>query len=261
MPERDDLALLIEAARLGGDTALRYWGGSPASWDKGGGLGPVSEADIAVDGILSDVLRSARPDYGWLSEETEDNRARLEAERVFVVDPIDGTRSYLEGGTAWAVSVAVVCRGSVETAVIALPARDRLFSAVAGGGATCNGESVRASQRREVEAARVLAPRYALSPETWGEAGVPPVQRHFRASLAYRFCLVAEGRFDAMMTVRDCWEWDIAAGALIAEEAGATVSDRRGAPLAFNSAGARTPGAVAAAPGIHAALLAPDQSA
>ena len=256
----DDLALLVEAARLGGDTALRYWGASPASWDKGGGQGPVSEADISVDGILSDVLRSARPDYGWLSEETEDGPARLEAERVFIVDPIDGTRSYLEGGTAWAVSIAVVCGGSVETAVIALPARRRTFSAVTGGGAWCNGEGVRASRRSEVESALVLAPRFALSPETWGDAAVPPVRRHFRASLAYRFCLVAEGRFDAMMTVRDCWEWDIAAGALIAQEAGATVSDRRGAPLAFNSPGARTPGAIAAAPGIHAALLAPGQS-
>lgn len=260
MPAPDDLALLVEAARLGGDAALRYWGASPASWDKGGGQGPVSEADISVDGILADVLRSARPDYGWLSEETEDDAARLDAERVFIVDPIDGTRNYLEGRTAWAISIAVARKGVVETAVVSLPAKHRLFSAASGHGAMCNGDAVHASRRREIEAALVLAPRVALSAETWGQRGVPPVKRHFRPSLAYRFCLVAEGRFDAMMTLRDCWEWDIAAGSLIAQEAGATVTDRRGAALQFNSPAARTPGAIAAAPGIHPALLAPDQN-
>lgn len=239
---------------------MRYWGAAPASWDKGGGQGPVSEADISVDAILAEVLRSARPDYGWLSEETEDDPARLKADRVFVVDPIDGTRSFLEGRTTWAVSIAVVCRGEVEAAIVSLPAQDRVFSAAVGGGARCNGQPIHASRREEVEAALVLAPRIALASETWGAAGVPPVKRHFRPSLAYRFCLVAEGRFDAMMTLKDCWEWDIAGGALIAAEAGAKVTDRRGAPLRFNSPRAKTPGAVAAAPGIHAALLAPDQA-
>lgn len=238
---------------------MHYWGASPASWDKGNGQGPVSEADLLVDGILADKLRSARPDYGWLSEETEDDPARLDAERVFVVDPIDGTRSYLEGRTPWAISIAVVSRGVVETAVVALPAKARIYSAVAGGGAWCNGEALRASRLVEVQSAQVLAPRVALSDAVWGPSGAPPVARHFRPSLAYRLCLVAEGRFDAMMTFRDCWEWDIAAGALIAAEAGAKVSDRCGAPLAFNSAGGRTPGAIAAAPGIHAALLPPGQ--
>lgn len=259
MPARDDLALLLEAARQGGDIALRYWRTSPAFWDKGSGQGPVSEADLLVDRMLADALRSARPDYGWLSEETEDNLARLDADRVFVIDPIDGTRSYLDGRTPWAISLAVVRRGLVETAVVALPAKGRVYSAVAGEGARCNGKALRASRRTEVQLAQVLAPRVALSAATWDPAGVPPVERHFRPSLAYRFCLVAEGRFDAMMTFRDCWEWDIAAGALIAAEAGARVSDRRGAPLAFNSVAGRTPGAVAAAPGIHAALLPPGQ--
>jgi myo-inositol-1(or 4)-monophosphatase len=257
LPAGDDLALLLEAARLGGETALRYWRASPTAWEKGGGQGPVSEADILVDGILSDVLRSARPNYGWLSEESEDDPARLNAESVFVVDPIDGTRSYLEGRATWAVSIAVAVRGSIEAAVVALPARGTLYMAARGSGARRDGLAIQASRREEIEDALVLAPRVALAPETWGNRGAPPVERHFRPSLAYRLCLVAEGRFDAMMTFRDCWEWDIAAGALVAAEAGAKVTDRFGAALTFNSPRATTAGAIASAPGIHGALLAP----
>ncbi len=257
MPAADDLALLIEAARLGGETALRYWRASPHAWEKGGGQGPVSEADLSVNAVLSDVLRSTRPDYGWLSEETEDDEARLAASRTFIVDPIDGTRSYLEGRRTWAISIAVACGSEVETAVVALPMRERVYTAVIGGGAHCNGTPVKASRRQRIDSALVLAPKIALTSETWGQRGVPPVERHFRPSLAYRLCLVAEGRFDAMITFRDCWEWDIAAGGLIATEAGAIVSDRAGAPLVFNSALARTPGIVAAAPALHSSLLAP----
>lgn len=219
----------------------------------------MSEADLAVDAVLSDILRSSRPDYGWLSEETEDDIGRLDAERAFIVDPIDGTRGYLEGRRTWAISIAIAFRREVETAVVALPARETVYTAVVGGGAYCNGTLMSASERQEIVSALVLAPKAALASETWGERGVPPVERHFRPSLAYRLCLVAEGRFDAMMTYRDCWEWDIAAGGLIAAEAGATVSDKSGTRLAFNSTLARTPGIVAAAPALHSALLPPPQ--
>jgi myo-inositol-1(or 4)-monophosphatase len=259
LPAPDDLALLHEAARLGGEAALGFWGASPAVWDKGGGQGPVSEADIRVDQVLSEVLRTARPGYGWLSEESNDGGARMSTERLFIVDPIDGTRSFLEGGRAWAISMAVVHRGAVEAAAVALPAMGRTYAAQRGRGSQLDGDPIRASRRDRIEAARVLAARASLAPEVWGSAGVPPVARHFRPSLAYRLCLVAEGRFDGMITFRDCWEWDIAAGALIAAEAGAEVSDRRGAPLLFNSTTATTPGVVAAAPALHAALLPPDQ--
>jgi myo-inositol-1(or 4)-monophosphatase len=257
LPEPDDLALLIGASRMAGETALARWRTAPTAWDKGGGLGPVSEADLEVDARLSDYLRAARPHYGWLSEESDEGAARLSAERVFIVDPIDGTRNFLEGKESWAVSLAVARRGEVETAVVALPARGRTFAATAGGGATADGSSIRASGRREISRAQVLAPRPALAADLWGARGAPPVERHFRPSLAYRLCLVAEGRFDAMMTFRDCWEWDIAAGALIATEAGAVVTDRNGRRLVFNLAAARTPGAVASTPALHGRLLPP----
>lgn len=258
MPAPDDLALLKDAARLGAEVALGHWRGAPASWEKEAGQGPVSVADLAVDRALSERLRGARPGYGWLSEETEDDSGRLLADRVFIVDPIDGTRNFLEGRSTWAISLAIAYRGVVEAAVVAMPAKEQaVYSAAAGVGAWRNGTAIRASGCREVADARVLAPRSVLTAETWGAGGAPPVERHFRPSLAYRLCLVAEGRFDAMMTFRDCWEWDIAAGALIAAEAGARVSDRNGRPLVFNSPLARTPGAVVAAPALHHALLMP----
>lgn len=256
---RDDLALLMEGARLGAETAMRYWGKAPEVWDKGDGQGPVSEADLAVDQTLDGFLRTARPDYGWLSEESEDSRARLDAENVFIVDPIDGTRSFLGGERTWAVSLAIARRGVIQAGVVVLPALNRLYSSTVGGGAHRDGAPIRVSGHPTAPGARVLAARVTLDPQVWGDQGPPDVKRHFRPSLAYRLCLVAEGRFDAMMTFRDCWEWDIAAGALIAAEAGAHVSDRRGGTMSFNSAAAKTAGAIAASPALHPSLIPPDQ--
>jgi len=232
---------------------MGHWRADPQVWDKGA-AGPVSEADLAVDRHLHARLLAARPDYGWLSEETPDTPDRLARERVFIVDPIDGTRGYLGGEETWAHSLAVAEAGRVTAGVVFLPAKGRLYAAAAGQGATRDGVAVAPSARREVEGARVLSNRMSFDPRHWR---VPPhdLTRSFRPSLAYRLALVAEGRFDAMLTLGDAWEWDIAAGALIAAEAGAEVTDRHGAPLTFNAAGARAPGVLTAAPALHAALL------
>jgi myo-inositol-1(or 4)-monophosphatase len=249
-----DLALLEEAAREAGEIARRFWRDDPQVWDKGGD-DPVSEADFAVDRHLHQRLLGARADYGWVSEETEDNAARLSAERVFVVDPIDGTRSFVAGEKTWAHSLAVVENGEVTAACVYLPVRDKLYLAARGEGATLNGAPVAAASPQAVEGATVLSPRVSFRDEFW-QGGPPPVERHFRPSLAYRMALVGEGRFDAMLTLRLAWEWDIAAGALIASEAGATVTDRHGAALAFNSPARQTPGVLAAGAALHAGLLA-----
>lgn len=233
---------------------MRHFRTDPAQWDKGGGAGPVSEADLEVDRLLRARLLAARPDYGWLSEETEDDPARLSAKRVFVIDPIDGTRAFLAGEDSFAHSLAVVENGTPIAAVIHLPARQTTYTATRGGGAARNGRPIAASQARGEHGARVLAARPQLDPSRW-PGGVPPVERHFRNSLAWRMALVAEGRFDAMITLRDCWEWDIAAGALICAEAGAKVVDRHGRPLRFNTPAARTPGALAGSPAVIDDLL------
>ena len=235
-----DLALLVEAAREAGEIARGYWREDPEVWDKGGN-DPVSEADLAVDRHLRERLLAARPDYGWLSEETDDDGRRLGSERVFIVDPIDGTRSFVKGEATWAHSLAVAEKGRVTAGVVFLPVRDKLYAAGLNTGATLNGGLIRAGERDALEGAHILSPRVTFQPEHW--KGAPPeITRHFRPSLAYRMALVAEGRFDAMITLRDAWEWDIAAGALIAAEAGAAVVDRRGAALTFNSPGRKTAG-------------------
>jgi len=249
-----DLALLVTAAREAGEIALGHWRRDPEVWDKGGN-DPVSEADFAVDRHLRERLLAARPGYGWLSEETPDSADRLGCERVFIVDPIDGTRAFVDGQETWAHSLAVTEAGEVTAGVVFLPAKNRLYAAALGEGARLEGALIAASPRTEAPGARVLANRTNFEPGNWA---VPPddLERSFRPSLAYRLALVGEGRFDAMLTLRDAWEWDIAAGALIAAEAGGIVTDRTGAPIRFNAPGARAPGVLAAAPGVHGALLA-----
>lgn len=251
MPERD-LALLQGAARDAGQIACDYANGSNKVWSKANET-PVTEADLAVNRFLEDRLRTARPDYGWLSEESDDDAARLSADRLFVVDPIDGTRAFVAGETSWAHSIAVVERGVPIAAVVYLPMKDRLYGAAAGSGATCNGTPIRANQRHEIDGAEILASRPAFDPKHWRGA-VPNVKRVFRPSIAYRICLVAEGRYDGMLTVRDSWEWDVAAGALIATEAGAEATNLHGDPLTFNNAHPAAKGVLVAAAPLHNAL-------
>ncbi|WP_435256973.1 3'(2'),5'-bisphosphate nucleotidase CysQ [Thioclava sp. FR2] len=253
MPARD-LALLTEVIAEAGLIAMRFFGANPKVWDKGGEHGPVTEADLAVNAYLKDKLRAARPDYGWLSEETPDDAERLTKERLFIVDPIDGTRAYIAGETNFAISVAVAEAGEVVAGAVLLPAKNRLYTGVKGGLAYRDGVAIRASQRAHLAGAHVLATKANMAPDYW-PGGVPDLQRSFRTSLAYRLCLAAEGRYDGMLTFRPTWEWDIAAGALICACAGARVSDRFGESLRFNSPTAQTAGVVSTAPGIHTDLM------
>lgn len=258
MPDPEaDLALLLHAVRGAGEIALRYSGPEARVWDKEGGAGPVTEADYAVNDHLQQTLRSARPGYGWLSEETEDDPARLEADTVFIVDPIDGTRSFVEGSRTWAHSVAVVHRGQAVAGAVFLPQRDLLYSAALGSGAWCGAQRlrVRAAAQADLACCEILATKPNLHARFW-TGPVPQFARAHRPSLAYRMALVGAGRFDGMITFRPTWEWDIAAGALIASEAGALVTDRSGAPLRLNAADPRTHGIIAACPALHDALLA-----
>lgn len=253
MPGRD-LALLTDAALEAGRIALRYWRKSPQAWDKGGEHGPVTEADIAVNDMLKARLLAARPDYGWLSEETPDTAERLSAETLFIVDPIDGTRAFIAGEETFAHSLAVVHQGRVTAGVVYIPALDRIYTASEGSPPMRDGQPIAASARGVLEGSDILTTKANLAPEKW-PGGVPQITRHFRASLAYRLCLAAEGRFDGMLTLREAWEWDIAAGGYIAERAGALVTDRTGAPLRFNTPTALAHGVLALPPLPHAEAL------
>jgi myo-inositol-1(or 4)-monophosphatase len=254
LPEHD-LALLTQAAREAGRIALRFWKRDAKVWDKGGGHGPVTEADLAVNDMLRTTLLSARPEYGWLSEETPDDASRLSRARLFIIDPIDGTRAFIAGEATFAHSLAVAEESRVTAAVVYLPALDRIYTASVTAAPLRDGVPITASSRDQLAGADILTTKASLQPEEW-PGGVPDIQRSFRASLAFRLCLAAEGRHDGMITLRDAWEWDIAAGSLIADRAGATVTDRHGAKLRFNAPDAKAEGVLALPPAIHAQAIA-----
>lgn len=250
MPEHDDLMLLIGAAHASGDIARKFWQQSPEVWHKDAGAGPVTEADLAIDKMLHSELRSARPDYGWLSEETEDNTDRLAHDHVFIIDPIDGTRAFIEGSKTFSHSLAITHHGQVTAAVVFLPMLDQLYVATNSMPASLNGRPIGASTQKPDQSATVLATKNNFEAERW-KSGTPPYLRHFRSSLAYRLCLVADGQFDAMLTLRPTWEWDVAAGALIAQQAGATVTNQKGGKPVFNNPHPQLDGMIAAGPVLH----------
>lgn len=254
--DQADLELLIHAAEAAGEIACRYSGPQTRRWDKPDGQGPVTEADLAVNALLEEMLPAARPDYGWLSEETDDNSERLARDSVFIIDPIDGTRSFAEGSRTWAHSLAVARAGRVTAAVIYLPQRERMYSAAFREGASLNGVAIEASPLTDLAQADVLTARPNLAPEHWKGRQPPGFNRSYRPSLAYRMAKVADGRAGAMLTLRRSWEWDIAAGDLILREAGGRASDRFGSDLRFNNPVPLLDGVVAGPEHLHKALIA-----
>lgn len=224
----EDLQLLRDAAREAGLIAMQYFNNNPQVWMKGG-TSPVSEADHAADKYLRETLLAARPDYGWLSEETVDDPVRLIARRTFVVDPIDGTRGFLEGLPTWCVSVAVVENGRTLAGVLDCPAKGEIYWALPGEGAFLNGKRI--SVRPPAETAEIAGPKpmIDLLPAKWHKRlkRVPYIP-----SLAYRLAMIAGGQLDATFVRANAHDWDIAAADLILREAGGAVLDRHGrAPL------------------------------
>lgn len=244
MPETD-LELLTEAVRYAGEIALRYFRFDLEVWEKSDGAGPVTEADLAVDKALRKQLMAARRDYGWLSEETGDSPERLSRRHVFILDPIDGTRAFMRGHRDWGISLAVATDREITAAAAFFPARDELYTAALGEGAKLNGVPITCSAKSDLDEATVLAAKVNFEPRFWKDETLPNLRRKFRSSLALRLCLVGSGRFDAMLTLRPCWEWDIAAGSLIVRESGGLVTNSKGSELRFNNPEAKLAGVVA----------------
>ncbi len=237
-----DMELIARAARSGGEIALSYFRKDPRRWTKENDS-PVSEADLAVDRHLADVLQAARPGYGWLSEETADDRSRLGAERSFVVDPIDGTRGFLSGSGEWTVAIAVVEAGRPVAAALYRPVGDDLYVAAPGHGTRLNGQPVAISKRIALAGASVAGPksiaaRAGLAATGLSHAGYVP-------SLALRLALVAEGRIDVAVVRENACDWDLAAADLLVQEAGGRLEDLSGRALAYNRASVRHPALVA----------------
>ncbi len=253
----DDLDLLIGAARAAGAEALRLQGSLTSSdvTEKPGGAGPVSAGDLAADHIMKDMLLSARPDYGWLSEESPDNPARLSRESVFVVDPIDGTRAYLRGGRGWVISVALVRAGRPVAGVLYQPADGAMYVAERGRGAWRDGEMLRVSDRAGLAGGRLLCTAGTLSPKKWRAPWPDSLRTAYSNSIALRMALVARGEWNGALALSAKNDWDLAAADLILEEAGGIVTGLDGALLRYNEAQIRKPGLVCGAPDFHAALM------
>lgn len=248
-----DLALLVDAAREAGALAVARKAKGLRIKSKAGGS-PVTDADLAVDALLHESLRAARPDYGWLSEETADSPDRLERSRLFVVDPIDGTVAFIKNKPWWTVALAVVEDGRPTAAVVYAPDLDELYAAEAGSGATRNGRPIRAADTDSLEDAALLADAKLFQGESWNEPW-PAMRFERRNSIAYRLALVGAGAFDAAVAMSPKWDWDVCAGALIAEEAGAVAGDHLGRPFRFNQPLPAQPGLVCAAPRLHPLIV------
>ena len=239
-------AVAAVAAEVGAMALARQQDGF-ARWEKVPGH-PVCEIDMDADRMLRARLTLLDPEAGWLSEETIDSAERLTRVRVWVVDPIDGTRDYLRGRPGWAVSIALVEGGRPVIGVLDAPGRDERWRAEAGKGATRNGQALKVAARASLVGARVPADTL---PKADGDLTMVAKPN----SIALRMAMVAAGEADLVAALRWGHEWDIAAAALIAEEAGAVVTDARGQPLRYNSTTGEAFGILCTTPGIHAAAI------
>jgi myo-inositol-1(or 4)-monophosphatase len=244
---------LEAAVREAGELAARTFQTSLKSWNKTGGS-PVSEADIAVDNFLRERLKALAPDCGWLSEETEDDLARLKTPRLWVVDPIDGTRAYLSGRTDWSISVALVENGRPVIAAIFAPMENALYFAAAGEGTTLNGIAVAANAGAGFDGTRAAGPKPML--ERLARHAPSLVLEPKVFSLALRLARVAAGTLDLAFASENSHDWDLAAADLLVHEAGGALTTFAGQQLIYNRADPLHGALVAAGRSRHEAFLA-----
>ena len=250
---KDDARLLFdtvrEAGELGRSLAKRS---SLRRWTKPDGS-EVTEGDLAINAFLEERLRPARPDYGWLSEETPDApQARMPQDRLWIIDPIDGTRAFIEGRKEWCVAAALAVGGRPVLAAVYRPLRDEFYAASAGEGASLNGQPLVIPDSERLEGARIAGNRKALSGLAHlGIAADPSGALPLQLRLAY----VAAGRLDGAVSIGKRHDWDLAAGELLVIEAGGAVSASTGEGLIYNRPEQWQQGLVAAGAKRHAALI------
>ena len=248
-----DATLLQDTMRDAGALAQSMFRTELKKWTKGASS-PVSEADIAVNDLLEARLRGATPDYGWLSEESADDSTRLSRRLTWIVDPIDGTRNYLNGHDEWCVSVALVEGASPVLAAVFAPTSGEFFFAARGQGTTLNGKPVRATAGSALDFSRIAGPKPLV--ERLNASG-GEIKLHPRiGSLALRLCRVAHGGLDAAFAGGNSHDWDLAAADLIVQEADGRMSDLSGEPILYNRREVTHGVLVAAGRDRHASIVA-----
>jgi myo-inositol-1(or 4)-monophosphatase len=244
---------LAAAVREAGELALSMFGKPIKTWTKGPTQSPVSEADIAADNLLRERLSAVGPDIAWLSEESADDPARLRAKRVWVVDPIDGTRAYIAGLSDWAVSAALIEGRRPVAACLYAPALGEFFMARAGTGATLNGAPIAVTKGADLQNLRIAGPKNLLERLT---PLLPPFTTVPRArSLALRLARLAQGAYDVAFAGGNSHDWDLAAADLLVHEAGGALTPLTGGNVAYNQPVPRHGMLVAAGRDRHAALI------
>lgn len=244
---------LLSAVREAGALAMSFFGKSPRSELKADGTS-VSEADLAADALLKERLLNANGAYGWLSEESEDDLIRLNKSRVWVVDPIDGTRAFLNGKPEWTICAALVEDGHSLLAAVYNPVTDEFFHAVRGGGAFLNDKPIGVREPVKLEGCRLAASKTQLRSKQWSIQW-PELETIWVNSIAYRLALVAAGKCDGTVSLSRKSDWDIAAAHLLVDEAGGIVTTHDASPLVYNLEAPRHSSVVSAGPALHSALI------
>ncbi len=226
-----ELRTAERAAREAGETIMALYGKDYRIEEKFKGH-PVTTADLEANLKIQEIILGRYPEDGWLSEESQDDLKRLNASRVWVIDPIDGTKEFIQNISQFAVSIGLVVEGRPALGVVYTPVEEQLFMAVRGAGATLNDSPIRVSSRGDEEGARLLVSRSEPRRKFRLLADLYPLEQI--GSIAYRLALVAGGRGDGTLTFHTIHEWDVCAGAMIVEEAGGVVVDGDGKDLRFN---------------------------
>jgi len=252
----EDAALLCRLAQEAGELAMSYLHkGGAESWNKTGGS-PVTEADLAVNRLCASTLKTARPEYGWLSEETLDVPAARQKSRCWVIDPIDGTRAYMDGTPDWCIGLAMVEDGEAVAGVVYAPALGHFYDARRGAGARRNGAAIRVSSRAQEAGSRLITNEGMVTHPGWREPW-PEVHlaRPKPNATLLRLALVAAGDWDAVLVLAEKADWDLAAGAVLISEAGGHATTHAGEPLVFNQAIPAQRSVVASGKALHPLLV------
>ena len=252
-PLEEDYELLKSAVRKAGALANSYFTKELEVHKKPDGS-EVSEADLAVDAALKLDLTTRRKTYGWLSEESPDDRERLKHSRVWMIDPIDGTSAFLRHIPEWTVSAALIEDGEPVLGVVYNPAKDEFFHAMRGHGAFLNDAPIHVSDKASLEGAKMIASGGLFRKKIWEEPW-PNVEAEWVNSVAYRMALVAAGKGDATISLSPKAEWDLAAAAVIMDEAGGITTDHRGTPHPYNLENPKFPSLVASGKALHPLLI------
>ena len=249
-----ELTLAKKAARVAGEILRGHWRRGGYHIGSKGVDNPVTAADLEADRALKKLLHEPFPEYGWLSEETVDNDARLKCRRVWIVDPLDGTKEFINGIPEFSVAIALVEDGVPVLGVTYNPIKREMYWAARGTGCHLNARRVRVTRTRKLQGATVLASRSETARGEWqvfhGILKVSPT-----GSVAYKLAMVAAGKGDATFTRSPKSEWDIASGAALIMEAGGVITDIKGREIRFNQPSVKLEGLIADNRILHHALL------